>query len=200
MSNKQPCWSVGVLLVTLLAFVPPNVHAQSEDTQAGEIGGQVGFGFGGSAHGIGTQPSVTGSTGVAFSKYGMVLVEAAFMPLGQDTIQGWPAPSTVRRSYLIDFGIDFHIRIPLRARWAPYMIAGTGLLWNMIRQETANAASGSTFRAYDQFNGALHTGGGLRYYIRDKWGIRPEVKVIVSKQVYTSVSVGIFYVVPADWP
>ncbi|MCX6630180.1 MAG: hypothetical protein NTW28_21390, partial [Candidatus Solibacter sp.] len=53
---------------------------------------------------------------------------------------------------------------------------------------------------YSDFDFGFHTGAGLRYYVRENWGIRPELKVIVSKQTYTRLSVGIFYVLPAGWP
>jgi hypothetical protein len=122
------------------------------------------------------------------------------MPLSSHTIQGWPERTTVSRSYLIDFGIDFHIRIPVKERFAPYAIAGTGLLWNMVRQETVDANRIPVVRHYNQFNAALHTGGGVRYYINENWGIRPELRVIVSKQVYTTFSMGVFYVLPSNWP
>jgi len=31
-------------------------------------------------------------------------------------------------------------------------------------------------------------------------GIRPELKAIVTKHTYTGASIGVFYVVPSDWP
>src|SRR5581483_6477378 len=98
------------------------------------------------------------------------------------------------------FGADVHIRIPIKEHWAPYAILGTGGLWNTVRQHTVDSNGFTILKAYDQFNGALHTGGGVRYYVGQNWGIRPEVKVIVSKQVYTLFTVGIFYVTPPDWP
>jgi hypothetical protein len=122
------------------------------------------------------------------------------MPLGNRTIQSWPDRAFVNRSYLIDFGVDFHVRIPVGKHWAPYGIAGTGLLWNLVRADLVNAKGLTVVRHFDQFNGALHTGGGLRYYVNQNWGIRPEVKVIVSKHVYTMIAVGIFYVTPTNWP
>ena len=121
-----------------------------------------------------------------------------FSPVGRQTIQPWPAPDTVNRSYLLDFGFDVHLRVPLKKRWEPYGIIGTGLLWNLVRQQIVSPEGVSTARGYNQFNGVLHTGGGLRYYVNERWGLRPEVKVIVSKQVYTSVSIGVFYVIPSN--
>lgn len=192
--------AVGILVAVIGAIDTHGAFAQSAETEAGEVVGLGGVAFGGGSSGIGAKPLLTGGTGVAFSRYGMVLIETLFMPLGEHTIQGWPNRSTVQRSYLLDFGVDFNIRIPLRSRWAPYAIAGTGLLWNLVRERTVDSRGIASVRHFEQFNGALHTGGGLRYYIGEKWGIRPEVKVIVSKQVYTAVSAGVFYILPSNWP
>jgi opacity protein-like surface antigen len=43
-------------------------------------------------------------------------------------------------------------------------------------------------------------GGGVRYYVADNWGIRPEVRVFISRRNFTRVSVGVFYDIDADWP
>src|SRR5262249_48182755 len=157
-------------------LLPGSAYAQSE-TDTGEVAA-----LGGVTLGAGTQPAVTASAGVAFSKYGMGHFSVGFSGMGQSTIQPWPAAINVNRPDLYELGADFHIRFPIGERWAPYTIAGAGLLWNLIRQNTVTGG-----RHYDQFNGALHTGAGLRYYVNKSWGIRPEVKVIVSKQIYTQV-------------
>jgi Outer membrane protein beta-barrel domain len=194
--HKSVSAATGIVVCMWMAGTP-GAFAQSGEDNIGEVAGLGGAAFGGAS---GTQPTVTGGAGVAFSRYGMALVETTFMPLGNHTIQNWPDRATVTRSDLLDFGVDFHIRIPVKRRLAPYAIAGTGLLWNLVRADTFNRAGVLVVRHFDEFNGALHTGAGLRYYIRENWGIRPEVKVIVSKQVYTLVSFGIFYVTPTNWP
>jgi hypothetical protein len=184
--------------VTVLAGVwwvsPTAAFAQSE-TDVGEVSA-----LGGGSFGTGAQPAAMGSAGVAFSRHGMALFETSYMPLGSYTIQPWPARATVARSYLIDFGVDFHVRVPVGERWAPYGIVGTGLLWNILRQETVDANGVAFGRRFYQFNGALHTGGGVRFYVRKWWGIRSEVRVTVSKQVYSQLLAGIFYVTPSTWP
>jgi len=70
----------------------------------------------------------------------------------------------------------------------------------MVRQHTVDSNGAALVRHYDQINGALHTGAGVRYYVRPSWGIRSEVKVIVSKEVYTQILMGVFYVTPSNWP
>jgi hypothetical protein len=194
MSFHRFAWHLAGLTLSAFWWVAPSIgSAQGTDPEYGELAA-----LGGGAFGIGAQPAVTGGAGIAFSRYGMGLLETSFMPMGQRTIGSLPSRSPVIRSYLYDFALNFHVRIPVGERWEPYGILGTGLLWNPIRQQTFNSQGVSIVKHYDQFGGAFHTGGGLRYHIAPNWGIRPEVKVIVGKQTYAQVMLGIFYVTPAE--
>jgi len=183
----------GTIAVAVGLLLAPVACAQSGDTEVGEVAL-----LGGGTFGLGTHPAVKGSAGVAVSRYGILLIQTSFSPLGNETIR-WPARSTVAQSYLYDFGLDFHIRIPVKERWAPYGILGAGFLWDVTHLYTGSSGVGPTIR-WDQVNGAFHTGGGLRYYVRKNWGIRSELGVIVSTRTYTQFQTGIFYVTPPDWP
>ncbi len=191
MSNESTGWRAwGILLAAVCTFAPATVFAQPGSTGVGEVAG-----FGGGSFGIGSQPVVGGSSGVAFSRYGMALIEASYQPLGHRTLQGWPDASAVRGSYLWDFNFSLHIRVPVKNRWEPYGIAGAGFLWNHVNRNATGPDGNAVVYHLDQFNGSFHTGGGLRYYIGENWGIRPEVKVIVSRQTYVRLSFGVFYTV-----
>jgi len=181
----------------LAVFMPalPGAFAQSGETDVGEMSVSGGF-----LTGAGTQGSLTGGSGIALSRYGMLLFDTTFLPLGHNSIQFWPAPSTVKTSYAFDFAMDVHVRIPVKEHWEPYAILGTGLIWNVVHQQAVDPRGIAVTSRWDQFNGAFHTGGGLRYFLGSNWGVRPEVKVIISKQTYTCVSFGIFYQVPPGWP
>ena len=188
--------SVRALLVVICAYWPLSVAAQPSEDEGGEVSA-----FAGGISGLGSHPTFGGSAGGAISKYALALFEGSYTPLGQYTIQPWPERSTVARSHLTDFNVSFQIRVPIKhSRWSPYGIAGVGLLWDALRQETVDPHGIAVSYHWNQFNAAFHTGGGVRYYIGENWGIRPEFKVIISKQTYTRASIGIFYVVPSDWP
>src|SRR5215475_8251849 len=137
--------------IVILWILVPRAHAQYYwDNNPGEIAAMGGVAVGGAS---GTQGTGTGSAGVAFSRHGMALIDTLFMPLGSRTIQNWPDRATVNRSYLLDFGLDFHIRFRADGRWSPYAIAGTGLLWNLIRQDTFIHNDVALVRHFNQFNG-----------------------------------------------
>jgi hypothetical protein len=194
-TSKLMCPGAAFLLAVVWCGIPVRALAQAGEYNVGEIAG-----LGGGVFGAGTHGSATGSAGVAFSRYGMALFDTSYIPMGRHTIQEWPDRSTINRSSTIDFGFDFHIRVPIKNRWEPYGILGAGALWDLVRQNTVDRHGVAVVRHFDQWNGALHTGGGLRYYIGQHWGIRPECRVIVSKEVYTQLMVGIFWVTPPDWP
>ncbi len=184
------------LLMAICAYSPISVAAQPSETEGGEVSA-----FAGGIFGLGSHPTFGGSAGGVISKYALALFEGSYTPLGQYTIQPWPARSTVARSHLTDFNVSLHIRVPIKgSRWSPYGIAGVGLLWDGLRQETIDPHGVAVSYAWNQFNAGFHTGGGVRYYIGENWGIRPEFKVIVSKQTYTRASIGIFWLVPSTWP
>ncbi len=193
--RKKRLGGAGILLVAACTSLPFCAFAQAGEVDLGELSVRTGVAFGGGSGGIGTQPVVGAGSGVALSRYAIGLFDFSYLPLGNHTIQGWPDRASVLSSHLMDFGVDFHIRVPVREKWAPYAIVGGGLLWNLVQQQMATST-----RGYNQFNGALHTGGGVRYYVKENWGIRSEMRVIVTKQVYNSLSFGIFYIVPSNWP
>jgi hypothetical protein len=167
------------------------LFGQPGQTDAGEVAV-----FGGGAIGLGAHPSVGGSTGVSFSQHGMALIEAAFSPMGQSTLR--PPPPTVaqQESRLFDFNVNFHIKVPLWERLVPYAIVGGGLLWNSYRYTTGSQA----WLDSSEVNFGFHTGGGVRYYLRQNFGIRPECRIIVSTRTQVRLNVGFFYHLPSDWP
>jgi hypothetical protein len=169
--------------------------AQSGDADVGEVAA-----FASGAFGIGSHPAVGGSTGTAFSRYAMALIETSFVPLGSRTVRVLPAGSVAQGSHLYDFNLSMHIRVPVRDRWAPYAILGVGALWNPYTRSTIGPQGIAVVSHNADVDFAFHTGAGLRYYIGESWGIRPEAKVVVSRQTYTQLSVGFFFIVRTGWP
>jgi hypothetical protein len=180
-----------LLSVAIVLNLPTTVFGQSGEDDVGEVAV-----FGGGSFGNGSHPVVGGSTGTAFSRYGMALVEAAFMPMGTDTLRRQTNISGVQDSKLFDFNLSFHIRIPVRERWAPYGILGAGFIFQPFQ---AIVGSQGALVGIEDYKFAFHTGAGVRYYIRQDWGIRPEFKVIIGPRTFTRFSVGFFYNLPPNW-
>lgn len=180
-----------LLAIVFCALAPAVLIAQPGEYDIGEVAA-----FGGGSFGTGAHPVVGASTGIAFARNAIGLFETAFTPMGQDTLRRPPSMAGQQDSRLYDFNLSLHVRIPVRERWAPYGILGGGLLYNTYR--FVSGPQGLV--AASDVNFGFHTGAGLRYYIREDLGIRPECKVIVSNRTYTRITVGIFYNLPVGWP
>ena len=182
------------LLVAMCLLLPSEAAGQSAETDVGEVAIS-----GGGIAGLGTHPAAAGSTGLALGRYGMLLIETGYSPLGTRTLRPMPSAPSIDASHLYDFDLAVHIRVPVRDRWAPYGILGGGLLWNTFTQNAAGPQGQLIRSSSSTLDFGFETGGGLRYYIRDNWGIRPELKVVVSRQTYTRFSIGVFYVFSEPW-
>ncbi len=177
-----------VLLLGLTLFSPLHLVAQSGESGTGELALS-----GGGTFGIGSHPFAGGSSGIAFSRWAVAMLDFGYNHLGNQTLIDQPA-NTTRDSNLYDFGFTLHLRYPVNEKWAPYAIIGPGMLWNHYVRAPGNSA---TYVPRDDVRYATHTGAGLRYHISEKWGVRPEVKITVGSRTYTTVSVGVFFNVPA---
>ncbi len=178
-----------IFLATILVLAPASLFAQPGETGVGQVAGYVG-----GMSGLGSHAAVGASTGFAFWRYGLVRLDASFSPLGSETVRVQPASAGISNSRLYDFNLGLDLRLPVRGRWEPYGILAAGLLYNTYTRTPVEANAKISHRGDTNF--AFHTGAGLRYYLRDNFGVRPEFKVIVSRQTYTRFTVGFFYVFP----
>jgi hypothetical protein len=60
--------------------------------------------------------------------------------------------------------------------------------------------AGAGFVDRSKTNFEFSTVGGVRYYVADNWGIRPEVRVFISGRNFTPHFRRGFYDIDADWP
>ncbi|HTS65827.1 MAG TPA: outer membrane beta-barrel protein [Candidatus Acidoferrales bacterium] len=186
---RKIVWPVAALCV--LASV---ALAQPAANDQGELAA-----FTGGAFGLGSHWTVGGTAGLGLSKYAMVMFEGSYTPLGQDTLRSHPSPWPAQGSRLLDLNLSVHVTIPVRDRVIPYVILGGGTLWDAY-DHAVTGPGGTVVTRVNEWNFGFHTGGGLRYYIRDNWGVRPELRVTVSNRTYTRLSMGVFYTLPAGWP
>jgi hypothetical protein len=148
-------------------------------------------GFVGSSYGI-SQGAVMGGGNVSYAATKILLpyVEYSYFPSIQHTISG-DIPGTTYAfnatfpASASDFHVGVHVRFPIReTRLAPYGVFGVGLMSiGSATIRTVNytdAAGPATFSNVSVPTGgsgvAVNFGGGLRYYITPRYGMRVEVK------------------------
>ena len=176
-----------IVVLTFLCLVGPPLLAQSGESGIGEVAA-----FGGGTSGIGSHAFAGGSSGIAFSRYALGVLDVSYSRFGHDTLRKYPGQES-QNSNLFDFNFSAHIRYPINRKWAPYGIVGPSLLWNRYQAASAGAGGAGVYVSRNDMNFGFHTGGGVRYHINDNWGIRPEVRVVISNQTYVAFSLGVFF-------
>jgi opacity protein-like surface antigen len=179
-----------LLLTTVGLLLPLSAQAQYAESEPGELSV-----FAGTTMNTGVHPYVGATAGLDFGKYAIGLFDVAFTHLGSDTLRQ-PVASDVKDSHLYDFNYSVHIRYPIKEKWAPYAILGPSVLWNSYSYGLSTSNGAKVYRGRDDVNFGWHTGGGFRYNVNDSWGIRPEVKVIITTRTYVVFSLGVFFKTP----
>jgi hypothetical protein len=145
--------------------------------------------------------SVGGSTAAAVGRWAMAGFDVAYTPIDDASLRWLSAGTVIRNSRLYDFNANLRIRVPVglrRTQW--YGILGAGLLHNSFQSATPAGSQSLVFTSGSTDNFAFQTGGGLRYYVGEGWGVRPELRVVVSAKNYVLFSLGVFTEVSAlDW-
>lgn len=140
----------------------------------GEVSGYVGIDAIGQQGG--SHPVVGGTVG--FGNRVHVFGDFNYVPLSSERGSGTPR--------VVDFGGGMHFTFPTRnAKVAPYFLVGGGA-------GQFSAFGDSETHVYFAF------GGGLRYYVGENWGVRPEFRYqryqAVEGGLNTAIiGIGVFY-------
>jgi len=212
MLNKTRCvrgrFPVAAIVIASTSLVPLNCAAQVPIVRSGsfEIGGFAGASYGVDAFRVMGGGNVT----YAVNKWLLPYVEYSYFPgIARSISQPVPGLPNVsaQSTYstpLSDFHGGVHIRIPIReSRVVPYLVFGLGGLTHFSRTTTLTytGADGLShnFPATDPggTDFAVNFGGGLRYYINQRFGFRVEAKGYKADSSITAafgkVEAGFFY-------
>jgi opacity protein-like surface antigen len=165
------------------------LRAQWGATDAGEVSAYTGIAFGAT----GARPTVGGSSGISASRYAIALIETSYIPLGHRTLAYHPGVFA-SSSGLFDFNFVVNVRVPVKERWEPYGILGPAVLYNLYRADIVQP-NGTVVRrsGLSDWKFGWETGAGLRYYVRETWGVRGEYRYTISTRNFSRVQAGIFY-------
>jgi hypothetical protein len=148
-------------------------------------------GFVGATYGIGTYAEMGGGNfSYAVNKYVLPYVEFSYFPQIQRQLTGTvPGTSTTYKADYTLRGTDFHggihLRVPIKeSRIVPYGVFGVGYMGygsGVINATYTDPTDGRTHSA-GQINSpggarvAINFGGGLRFYVHPRFGLRAEAK------------------------
>ncbi len=147
--------------------------------------------------GFGPRPILAGSAGAEVTRYVMVTGEAALIPMSNQTLL--PAHAfSVRGSSLYDFNIGLQVRIPVKHRWEPYAMLRTGVLMNPYTAGFLGPNGAVVYVGERHSKFALEGGGGCRYYVGERWGVRAEYRYTSSARNFNRILGGVFYRLDSD--
>lgn len=173
-----------IRLVCAIAFVSV-VSAQVPGTGSIELGGFVG-----ATYGIGTYAEMGGGNlSYAVNKYLLPYVEFSYFPEIERQLSG--TIGGTNNPYKVDYslaGTDFHggvhVRVPIKeSRIVPYGVFGVGRMGyssgtlNITYTDSSGAThNGGTIQSPGGGRAAVNFGGGLRFYVHPRFGLRVEAK------------------------
>jgi len=161
-----------------------------------EIGGFVGASYGVDDF----RPMGGGNVTYAINKWLLPYAEYSYFPgiarTVRQSVPGLPNPNLTSTFSLplSDFHGGVHIRIPIHeSPIVPYAVFGVGALHHFSKDVTYNYVGGDslphtlTGRDPGGTDFAINAGGGLRYYISQRFGIRVEAKAYRPSSDFTDV-------------
>ncbi len=182
-------------LLTVLAAVAASAQSASVVRQGSyEIGGMLG-----ASYGI-DKFRIMGGGNVTFAATRVILpyFEYTYFPgLGRrlETVAAGtdrPVQYTFETP-LSDVHAGVHIRIPIaESRVVPYLVAGVGVIHSpeKVVNATFSIAQGQTdsiqITAPSDTTPAVNAGGGIRYYVNQRFGLRVEAKAYKPIADYTA--------------
>jgi len=165
-----------------------SVASYAQEPRLTEVNGQVGI-----VSGIGTHGSFGSGVGVALTSRVLGYGEFSYIPLGgaSSSIPALGLQSGgSARAYNFNFGGQY--QFPKSDYITPYAGFGLGLLHSSSSYSSSfggTTVSGNSSSSDLYFN----VGGGLRYFVNERWGLRPELMVFAGSNTYVRVGAGIFY-------
>jgi len=152
-----------------------------------EVTGQLGL-----VSGIGSHGSFGGSLGGPITDRLTLSGDLSYIPLGGSnvTILGSSLRSSAK-AFNFNGNLQYQFN-PFRGGTVPYAGAGLGFLHSSFDASSNVVGSGFNISgsSTDMY---FNVGGGLRYYVKERWGFRPEFMVFAGSNTYVRFAGGFFY-------
>jgi len=121
----------------------------------------------------------------AFNPRLLVAVEAGYLT-GSEDFSGFGVDVD---SHGFSFDVNLHYLFPQTntPKFTPYVLGGIGYL----RASASATVAGSTIDASASDTG-LNIGGGARWQVGSRWGLKPEIKILIADNTSVRFAVGIY--------
>jgi opacity protein-like surface antigen len=165
-------------------------YAQQLEKGKIETTGHVGL-----AMGVGTRAAFAGTLGTAINDRVFVLGELGWIPLGGTSASGQTGGSSFEfdsGGKILTFMAGAQYQFNAQRSFVPYAGAGLGLVHSSGETRTTIGGSTQTINVSSN-NFYMSIGGGARYYVKDRWGFKPELMVFAGEDSFVRLGVGMFY-------
>ena len=174
-------------LIAITAFVfAVSLASYGQDGNV-EVAGHVGV-----VGGIGSHAVFGGTIGAPVTDKLILLGDLSYIPMGgaSVTINGITTSSSAKA---INFNGTVQYQFTPTRGVVPYAAAGLGFLRSSF--ETSRSGSGpGTFNVSGSSTDAyFNFGGGLRYYVNERWGFKPDFQFFSGSNTFVRFAGGIFY-------
>jgi hypothetical protein len=178
-----------VLTITAFVMVANVASSYGQGITAGnmEVAGHLGI-----VSGIGSHASFGGSLGVPVNNRFILFGDLSYIPMGGGSVTSSGATASAG-ARAFNFNGTLQYQFKQTNAVVPYAGAGLGLLHSSFDSSTnipgspPISVSGSSTDLY------FNIGGGLRYFVNQRWGFRPELMIFAGPSTYVRLAGGIFY-------
>ena len=188
MNNISRIQRVSLIAIFGLVVMTGLGYGQSMEQGQIEATGQIGF-----VSGIGTHGAFGGSAGAALNQRVFAFGEFLYIPLGSSTITVLGVNQSVSaRGFNFDGGLQYQFR--KYRSMVPYGGVGLGFLHSAASTSNTFSFQGFNFSTGGSSNDFYaNLGGGVRYYVTEQWGFRPELTIFAGSNSFVRIGVGVFY-------
>ena len=188
MKSNQVKKALAVAVVCLLLTV--SGYAQSLEKGEVEGTGQVGI-----VTGIETHASFAGSLGKAVTDNIFALGEFGYVPMGGASASGNSPTGGFNidaGGRLLTFMVGAQYQFNQKGYFVPYAGAGLGFV-HASGNFTSTVGGSTTNLDFSDTDFYASFVGGARYYVKDNWGLKPELTIFAGSNTFFRFAAGVFY-------
>jgi hypothetical protein len=186
MSLKIPV-VLGRLMVVMAFVLVGNVAGYGQGLGAIEAAGHLGI-----VDGIGSHGSFGGSLGAPLTENLAAFADLSYIPMGGSRVTVFGSTMSASAK-AFNFNGTLHYQFKPTRAVVPYVCAGLGFLHSSFESSNTGLGSNSFSVSGGSTDMYFNVGGGFRYYVRERWGFRPEFMVFAGSNTYVRLAGGIFY-------
>ena len=142
--------------------------------------------------GIGSHASFGGSIGAPITDNLILSGDLSYIPMGGGTVTFFGS-TTSSSAKALNFNGNLQYQFKPTHSVVPYAGGGLGFLRSSVSSSSNIPGQGPVNVSASSTDVYVNVGGGLRYYVKERWGIRPEFMIFAGSNTFVRFAGGIFY-------